>query len=220
MVPAPASLSAAGPASRPAGSDDRPASRPAGGDDVPPLARMSVGKVGMWVFLATDAMGFGGLLLAQALLQVRDAVWPDPATRFDRALGGGLTLALLVSGATLASAVGAARAGRPAKARRLVLVTAALGARFVAGQLLEFRALAVERHVGLATDHAASLFFVIAGYHGLHVLVGVGVLLWQALRSPHANPALEVASLYWQFVEVVWIVIFAVIYLVPPVRIG
>ena len=185
-----------------------------------PIADTPAGKVGMWVFLATDAMGFAGLLLAEALLRARDASWPDPAVRFDRGLAGGLTLALLVSGATMASAVAAVKAERWAAARRLLLVTAGLGAVFALGQLIEFRALVVARHVGLATDHAAGLFFVIAGYHGLHVLVGVAVLLAGALGGGRSGVSIEVTALYWQFVDVAWIVIFTVLYLLPAVHRG
>jgi len=174
----------------------------------------------MWVFLATDAMGFAGLLLAEALLRARDASWPDPGVRFDRGLAGVLTVALLVSSATMASAVAAARAERWRVARRLVLITAALGVAFVLGQLIEFRALLVDRHVGLATDHAAGLFFVIAGYHGLHVIIGVAVLLALGARNARGASSIEVAALYWQFVDVAWIVIFTVLYLLPAVHRG
>ena len=178
------------------------------------------GRVGLWVFLGTDAMGFAGLLLAEALLRARDASWPDPAARFDRGLGSVLTLALLVSGATMAAAVAAARAERWAVARRLTLLTAALGAAFVLGQVMEFRALVVSRHVGIATDHAAGLFFVIAGYHGLHVIIGVAVLLALGGRRVGREGSIEVAALYWQFVDVAWIVIFTVLYLLPAVHHG
>jgi heme/copper-type cytochrome/quinol oxidase subunit 3 len=179
----------------------------------------------MWIFLASDAMGFGGLLLAYAMLRVRATAWPDPALRFDRPSAAVFTFVLLFSGATMTAAVAVARAGKWPAARGLLCVTAAAGAAFVAGQAVEFRTLAAARHLGLTADHAAALFYVITGYHGLHVLVGVGMLAVLATRtSAAANPAraaagvstLEVASLYWQFVDLVWIVIFTVLYLFPP----
>jgi len=190
--------------------------------DVVAVADVPAGKVGMWVFLATDAMGFAGLLLAYALLRARAAAWPDPAVRFDRGLAGLLTLVLLVSGATMTSAIAAAKAERWALARRLLIVTGGLGLVFALGQLIEFRALVVARHVGLATDHAAGLFFVIAGYHGLHVIVGVALLLGFALGGRHSarNASIEAAALYWHFVDVAWIVIFTVLYLLPAVPRG
>lgn len=178
----------------------------------------------MWIFLASDAMGFGGLLLAYAMLRVRTAAWPDPALRVDRPLAAVFTFVLLFSGATMTAAVAMARAGKWPAARGLLWLTAAAGAAFVAGQAVEFQALASARHLGLTADHAAALFYVITGYHGLHVLVGVGMLAVLAARAEQ-KPAraaaavvgtLEVASLYWQFVDLVWIVIFTVLYLFPP----
>jgi cytochrome c oxidase subunit 3 len=193
------------------------------GDDARrlPFAEASTAKVGMWVFLATDAMGFGGLLLAEALLRARASTWPDPALRLDRPLAAGLTFVLLASGATMTAALGAARERRLAAARRLLLATATLGLVFVLGQVVEFRALVVERHVRLTTDHAAGLFFVLTGYHGLHVLAGVAMLVTRRGAGRLARPlALEAVALYWQFVDVVWIVIFAVLYLAPGVLRG
>ena len=183
----------------------------------------------MWVFLATDAMGFAGLLLAYALLRARAPVWPDPAVRFDRSLAGALTFVLLFSGGTMSAAVVAAREGRAGATRALLLLTALAGAAFAGGQVLEFHALATARHVGLTADHAAALFYVITGYHGLHVLVGVFVLALAAARGASTTGAtgvrarfagLEVISLYWQFVDVVWIILFTVLYLLPPVTHG
>lgn len=188
----------------------------------------------MWVFLGTDAMGFGGLLLAYAMLRARAPAWPDPAMRFDRSLAGALTFVLLFSGGTMSAAVAAMREGRVAAARVLMLLTALAGIAFTLGQGLEFNALATTRHVGLTTDHAAAIFYVITGYHGLHVLAGVVILAVVAARSsPPATAggrngaleaqararigALEVVSLYWQFVDLLWIVLFTALYLLPPV---
>ena len=185
----------------------------------------TAGKLGMWIFLASDAMGFGGLLLAYAMLRVRAAAWPDPALRFDRPAAAVFTFVLLFSGATMTAAVAMARAGKWRAARRLLGLTAAAGMAFVAAQAVEFRTLTAAHHVGLTVDHAAALFYVITGYHGLHVLVGVAMLAVLAVRSnadhkpakaAAAVSTLEVASLYWQFVDLVWVVIFTVLYLFPP----
>jgi len=198
----------------------------------------------MLVFLATDTMGFGGLLLADALLRVRAGSWPDPAARYDRPLAAALTFVLLFSGSTMTAAVITARQGRPRAARVLMGVTALAGLLFATGQALEFQALAAGRHVGLTADPAAALFYVITGYHGLHVLVGVAALTAIALGggrppaalsdgapvpSSEAAPApdgddtvsgIEVVSLYWQFVDIVWIVIFTALYLLPTATHG
>ncbi|MES1205637.1 MAG: heme-copper oxidase subunit III [Pseudomonadota bacterium] len=196
------------------------------------IGRASAGTIGMWVFLATDAMGFGGLLLAYAVLRARAGTWPDPSVRFDRSLAAGLTFVLLFSGATMTATLVAAREGKRRTARLLLALTVLAGLAFVAGQAAEFHALAQARHVGLTADHAAALFYVITGYHGLHVLVGVLVLALVGLRhlggrasagAPAAVDhlglgALGVASLFWQFVDVVWIVIFTILYLLPVAR--
>lgn len=198
----------------------------------------SIGKVGMWIFLATDAMGFGGLLLAYAILRTRAPGWPDPAIRHDRPLAGALTFVLLVSGATMTGALAAARARNRRLARTLLFLTILCGAVFLAGQVAEFHDLAVTRHLGLTSDMGAAFFFVITGYHGLHVLVGLLVLAALGLgRGPvpaadsaagdaaapdadgvaRAIRAWDVASLYWQFVDAIWVVIFTALYLLPPV---
>jgi len=173
---------------------------------------VAAGRIGMAIFLGSDVMGFGGLLLAYALLRTQAASWPQPALRFDRALASVLTAVLLASSATMTAALGAGRAGSPAT-RRWLLATAALGAAFVGGQALEFVRLATGHHLGLSADQAASLFYVLTGFHGLHVAAGVAILLGVA-RRPAREP-LEVVSLYWQFVDLIWIVIFTVIYLLP-----
>jgi heme/copper-type cytochrome/quinol oxidase subunit 3 len=193
---------------------------PMTGPDGPPIkgaAALPPGRIGMAIFLGSDVMGFGGLLLAYALLRTQAPTWPAPSLRFDRTLAGLLTALLLASSATMMAALEAGRAGRPA-VRGWLLATAALGGAFVAGQAAEFGALATRHHLGLAADQAASIFYVLTGFHGLHVAVGVGILLAVARRP--ARERLEVVSLYWQFVELIWIVIFTVLYLLPVLTHG
>jgi len=156
--------------------------------------------------------------------------------RTDRALAAVLTFVLLTSGATMSAAGAAARQGRRRLSRVLIALTALAGLAFLAGQAAEYHALVTIRHIGLTTDHAAGTFILITTYHGLHVLVGVVALaiiacrrqIWRAPADPRPRAGdahrrvdvtgtLEVASLYWQFVDVVWIVIFTALYLIPPV---
>ena len=175
------------------------------------------GRIGMAIFVGSDVMGFGGLLLAYAVLRVRAASWPDPALRFDRTLAAVLTALLLASSATMSAALVAARERRPG-VRRWLVVTAALGAAFLAGQAMEFRALAGERQLSLAADQAAAIFYVVTGFHGLHVAAGVLALL--AVSRRQARESIEVVALYWQFVDLVWIAIFTLVYLLPVVPRG
>jgi cytochrome c oxidase subunit 3 len=158
-------------------------------------AREEVGRFGMWVFLVTDAMSFGALLLAYALLRARADAWPDVAARLDLPLPALATLLLLLSSLTMA--------------RGRVAATLALGAAFVALQAFEW--LTLGRHgVGFAADRAASSFFVVTGWHGLHVLVGLVLVAVAGAR--------RAVALFWQFVDAVWVVLFAVFYLAPRVH--
>lgn len=151
-----------------------------------------VARFGMWVFLVTDAMSFGALLLSYAVLRAGSDTWP--AARLDLRLAAVATLALVASSLTLA--------------RRRVLPTMVLGVAFLALQALEYATLA--RHgVGFGADRAASIFFATTGWHGLHVLAGV-IALAAARRS-------SAAALFWQFVDAVWIVLFTAFYLAPAV---
>src|SRR5262245_58009607 len=125
----------------------------------------------MWTFLATDAMGFGGLLIAYGVLRVGAGTWPDPRSRLALAPAAAMTFALLASSLTMTLATRAATIG----ARRAWLVaTVALGAAFLVGAGLEYQhLLGAPAPMGLSADLFASTFYVITGFHGLHVLVGV-----------------------------------------------
>ena len=178
----------------------------------------------MWVFLAADCMGFAGLLAAHGALRARAAVGADPGEHLAPALALGLTLLLVASSATMSAAVAAVARERHREGRLWLLATLALGMAFVAGQTFEFRALlGVPAHGLSIREPAAGLFFILTGYHGLHVLVGLVVLARLALHAAPSAAAnrtaetLATASLYWQFVDVVWLVLFAALYLLPGV---
>jgi cytochrome c oxidase subunit III len=169
----------------------------------------SVGRFGMWVFLVTDAMSFGALLLAYAVLRARAQSWPEAAARLDVPLASVATFVLLASSLTMALAVD--NAATPGAARRWLLATLALGLGFLALQAFEYRALA--RHgIGFGSDQAASSFFVATGWHGLHVLAGVVVLAVVTARGRLG--ALPMVALFWQFLDAVWILLFTFLYLV------
>lgn len=166
-----------------------------------------VGASGMWTFLATDAMGFGGLLIAYGFLRVRADVWPDPRERLALGPAAAMTFALLASSLTMTLATRATAA----RARRgWLLATLALGIAFLAGAAIEYAHLAM----GLASDLFASSFYVITGFHGLHVLAGV-VAVGFMLRANFDAKAVETTGLYWHFVDAVWMPIFSILYLWP-----
>jgi heme/copper-type cytochrome/quinol oxidase subunit 3 len=163
----------------------------------------------MWTFLATDAMGFGGLFIAYGVLRVRAASWPDPRSRLELAPAAAMTFALLASSFTIARASGAAT--RRARVGWL-LATLALGIGFLAGAIMEDVHLAAR--MGLSSDLYASTFYVLTGFHGLHVLAGVVALAF-TLRASASARAVEVVGLYWHFVDLAWMPIFTFLYLLP-----
>jgi cytochrome c oxidase subunit III len=166
----------------------------------------------MWVFLATDAMGFGSLLIAYAVLRVRAASWPDPRVRLALAPAAIMTFLLLASSLTMALA---AAARRPGARRGWLLATLLLGLAFLGGGAIEYaHLLSGAPAMGLATDLYASTFYALTGFHGAHVLAGVGALAWLLIRR--AGPgALAVMGLYWHFVDLAWMPIFTFLYLLP-----
>jgi heme/copper-type cytochrome/quinol oxidase subunit 3 len=176
----------------------------------------------MWVFLAADSMGFAGLLAAYAALRARGPTVAERLASTPR-LATGLallfTMLLLASSASISAAVAQ---DDHRSARRWVLATMVLGTAFIVGQSLEFSALLGRSAGGFSVrEPAAALFVVLIGYHGLHVLAGLVVLARLAIRTHHpaaakgASGALAVAALYWQFVDLVWLVLFAALYLLP-----
>ncbi len=178
-------------------------------DAVPgPPAR--TGLVGMWTFLATDAMGFGGLFVAYGFLRARAPTWPDPRVHLALLPTAALTVALLASSFTVAEAARAA--GGRARAAWLA-ATVVLAMAFVGGEAAEYARLCTGPSPVRFGELYGATFFVITGYHLLHVLAGV-VWLFTAFRRVRP-PALQVGALYWQFVDVAWMPIFTFFYLVP-----
>ncbi|MFL5308790.1 MAG: heme-copper oxidase subunit III [Polyangia bacterium] len=169
------------------------------------------GAVGMWTFLATDAMGFGGLFIAYGFLRARAATWPDPRVHLGLEGAAAMTFALLASAFT----VGEAARAVTARARTgWLAATLILGAAFLGGEVAEYvRLWTAATPVRLGELYGAT-FYVLTGYHGLHVAAGLGWLvaaLWG--RSPRSS--VEVGALYWQFVDLAWTPIFTFLYLVP-----
>jgi heme/copper-type cytochrome/quinol oxidase subunit 3 len=176
----------------------------------------SAGKVGMWIFLATDAMGFAGLLMAYAILRVHADQWPDPQERLEVLQAAVMTGLLVTSSFTMTMAVRAARAGRAGARTAWHAATIALGAGFLAGQALEYAHLARGPHaLTLGADPFAATFYAITGYHGLHVLTGLLILAGLLVAPRAEGRSLEVASIFWHFVDLAWIPIFSFVYLLP-----
>jgi heme/copper-type cytochrome/quinol oxidase subunit 3 len=164
----------------------------------------------MWVFLATDAMGFGGLLIAYGFLRARAQSWPDPRAHLGLAGAAAMTFALLVSAFTVAEA---SRAVTPRARAAWLAVTAALGLAFLGGELAEYARLWTAAAPMRLNDLYGATFYVLTGYHGLHVAAGVAWLL-AALVGRAPRRSVEVGALYWQFVDLAWTPLFTFLYLV------
>ena len=173
--------------------------------------------VGAVVWLSSELMFFAGLFGAYLTLRgSAEGPWPPRGAELEVPLALGLTAVLLVSSVTVHAGVAALRRGDVVRFRTWIVVTAVLGALFLAGQAYEWSAL--EFGVG---DHSyATSFFTITGFHGLHLLAGVLALAVLAARSLSAGfdrsrlPTAEVTSYYWHFVDGVWIAVLVLLYLV------
>jgi cytochrome c oxidase subunit III len=174
-------------------------------------------KLGMWLFLGSEVMFFGGLIAAFLHYKVNN---PTPETALlDIGLVGLNTFVLLASSLTVVSALAAIERGDPAGMNLYLLITIGLGAVFLGGQGYEFVSLYREG-LTLSSSVFGSSFFTLTGFHGLHVLVGVVWALSTFVRgmggaySRNDHLGVEVFGLYWHFVDVVWIVLFTIIYLI------
>ena len=171
-----------------------------------------VGVAGMWTFLATDAMGFAGLLVAYGVLRVRADAWPDPRAHLGLGLAAAMTFALLASAFTMTQA---ARATAARARLGWLVATAGLGLAFLAAEVAEYRRLwTAADPVRISSGLYGGTFYALTGYHGLHVAAGIICLLAVALRGARPR-TLEVVALYWHFVDLAWMALFTFLYLMP-----
>ena len=178
-------------------------------------------KLMMWIFLVSDAILFAGFLAAYGFVRLGNGTWPEQSDVFSMVLIGVMTFVLISSSATMATAVGAAHRGDLARARRFTLLTAVGGAIFLSMQAREWYEL-IHEGARLTSNPwgpapFGAFFFMITGFHGTHVLIGVVILLltWARLRSGKATGAgVELTGLYWHFVDLVWVFIFTLFYLI------
>jgi heme/copper-type cytochrome/quinol oxidase subunit 3 len=178
-------------------------------------------KLAMWVFLGSDCLLFGGLISTYLLLRHRATNGPTPSHEFfDIPFTSVSSFVLLFSSLTMALAVGAIHRGDERRSRTFLLTTALLGSTFIAGQVYEFTSF-VKEGLGYTTNIFGSAFYTLTGFHGVHVSVGIIFLLSLFVTSVRGNlgperaETVEIFGLYWHFVDIVWILIFTVVYLIP-----
>ncbi len=182
-------------------------------------------KLGMWVFLSSECLLFGALISTYVLYRGRSTVGPFPDEVFDIPYTSVSSFVLLASSLTMVLALAAAQKRDMQRMRLWLLATALLGMTFVGGQVYEFTVFH-EEGLDITTNLFGTTFYTLTGFHGVHVTVGILMLLSlvgmsMAQRLPaDASFPVEMVGLYWHFVDIVWIVIFTVVYLVPTPRPG
>jgi heme/copper-type cytochrome/quinol oxidase subunit 3 len=177
-------------------------------------------KLAMWAFLGSEFLLFGALISTYLLYRNRVVSGPLPSEVYDIPFTSVSSFVLLMSSLTMVLALAAIQRGDQHKTRVWLLATALLGMTFISGQIYEFTVF-VKEGFTVRSSPAGSAFFVLTSFHGAHVTIGILMLLsLVALSLRGALPqsrhtTVEYVGLYWHFVDIIWIIIFTVIYLVP-----
>ena len=191
-----------------------------------------VASLGMWIFLVTEVLFFGALFLTYSIYR---GWYPEAFTAGSHELlvwaGTTNTVVLITSSLTMALAVHAAQTGQRHLLIALLLTTMAFGCVFLGIKAFEYWTEYKEHHVpGMAFQfepefflHAQiffSLYFVMTGLHALHMIIGLGIMSvmvwmsWRGIITPEYYNPIEVSGLYWHFVDIVWIFLFPLLYLI------
>ncbi len=186
----------------------------------PPAPNTGIGhaKFGMWVFLASEVMFFTGLIGAYIILRNATPDWPMPADRLSLGLTAFMTFLLIISSMTLVLSLSAIQRGAQARFKLFLGLTVLLGAAFVGLQAYEWSHFLAHSTPG--TDMFWGVFYTLTGFHGAHVTIGVialVVIYVKALRGAYSAERygdVEMTGLYWHFVDLVWIILFTIIYLI------
>ena len=186
----------------------------------PSLTPGNLGKLGMWTFLVGDAMTFGAGIAAYGALRINNPNWPTPADYLGITTTAIMTFILICSSVTMVEALDGVQHGVQSKFRMFMALTVLGGLLFLGLQALEWHHLIAERGMSIQRDLFDATFFILTGFHGCHVFGGVvynSVLLIRGMmgKLPREKAGLvEIAGLYWHFVDLVWILIFTFIYLI------
>jgi cytochrome c oxidase subunit 3 len=192
-----------------------------------PVTGVYSGKLGTWLFLASEVMLFGALFSAYVLLRVGapatgPAAWPThEETELSWKIGGFNTLVLIVSSVTMVMAWASLKMNDFAKGRMYLAITVALALTFVIVKLLFEYIPKFQAHHTPSHSNFFALYFTLTGLHALHIIGGVIVIsyfilpgsrLWKTNPEYYTN-RIECTGLYWHFVDLVWIFLFPVLYL-------
>ncbi|HEY7874059.1 MAG TPA: cytochrome c oxidase subunit 3 [Actinomycetota bacterium] len=178
-------------------------------------------KMAMWAFLGSECLFFGSMISTYLLYRNNVVEGPAPHDIYDIPYTSVSSFVLLMSSLTMVLALAAIQRRDQKALRAWLLATAFLGVVFIGGQIYEFTAF-VDEGLTLSTSTFGSAFFVLTGFHGAHVTVGIlmllslfGLSLAGRLDGHDDARKVELIGLYWHFVDIVWIVIFTIVYLIP-----
>ena len=192
--------------------------------------------LGMWIFLVTEVMFFGGLFMAYLLYRMwYPEAWSEGSEELSIKLGGTNTMVLIASSLTMAMGVRAAQTDKQRETVTWLLLTMVLGLTFLVIKFFEYREKYELHHIpgpnfsfegpyGDQVEIFFSLYFAMTGLHALHMVVGfvlMSVITWMAHRRRFSSQwytPVELAGLYWHFVDIVWIFLFPLLYLVDRAR--
>lgn len=184
-------------------------------DSGPPVNR---GKFAIWLFLATEIMFFTGLIGTYIVLRMGSATWPDPADRLAVDITALNTFFLICSSATMVKGVERAMLGDNGGLIKWLALTVLIGSIFVGIQAYEYSVLIKDGNLP-NVDIFWSTFYAMTGFHGIHVAVGViwnlCILIAAIFRKipQEKYMKVELAGLYWHFVDLVWVLLFTIVYL-------
>jgi heme/copper-type cytochrome/quinol oxidase subunit 3 len=190
----------------------------------------------MWTFLAGDAMGFGALIVGYGGLRYYNTNWPLPADVLGIGLTAFMTFVLICSSVTMVKAYAEIERGNQKGLRTYLLATVVLGLVFLGIQAIEYTVLSHEGFVPMADQYAAhgrqggeavlggplygATFYTMTGFHGTHVSIGVFCMIFTTIKafrggySATSYGGVEIMGLYWHFVDLVWIILFTIVYLI------
>jgi len=207
-----------------------------------PAQQFDSAKLGMWLFLAQELLFFSGLFVVYAIYRSwypQDFSWASH--QLDRFMGGANTIVLLFSSLTAALAVRSAQVGDRKKTGYLLLVTIACAFAFLVIKYFEYAHKfeagllpgkyfhPAAHHLAAATQHLPipqhggsffGIYFMMTGVHGLHVIIGIGVIFWVWLRNQRGEfsseywTPVDLVALYWHLVDLIWIYLFPFLYLI------
>jgi heme/copper-type cytochrome/quinol oxidase subunit 3 len=189
----------------------------------PPAEATSLGvnstKLGVWTLLGSEAVFFSSLIVTYIVMRGRSTVGPFPQNALNVPLTAFNTFVLICSSMTMVTSLAHVERGDLKGLRRWLIATALLGLLFLSGQAIEF-SLLIGQGLSLSKNLFGATFFTLTGFHGAHVFAGViwiTFVLARAFRggiSQANHNAVELVGLYWHFVDLVWIIIFTVVYLI------